>query len=236
MNKTKIEWCDATVNPVVGCTFGCPFCYARRLNQRFGFVTDFSKPQFFPERLKQLESKKPKNIFMDSMSDIADWEEEWINEIADAIKNNPQHNYMFLTKRMERIYFDSRFESLLFCKNIWLGISVKRTLDLGDDFKALQEFQQIDVNTFISIEPIHGWVDFVGLQDYLQTLDWIIIGAETGNRKEKVIPKKEWIDKIVIQANVYNIPIFMKDSLIPIVGEENMRREFPKELLHNDFS
>ncbi len=58
MNQTKIEWCDKTLNPVVGCSYGCPYCYARRINTRFRYVPDFSEPQFFPERLEQLKSKK----------------------------------------------------------------------------------------------------------------------------------------------------------------------------------
>ena len=58
---------------------------------------------------------------------------------------------------------------------------------------------------------------------------WIIIGAETGNRKDKIVPKKEWIDNICAVADKQNIPVFMKDSLIPIVGEHYMRREFPWE-------
>ena len=52
MNKTKIDWCDATVNPVMGCPRGCEYCYARKLNTRFKWVEDWGKPQFFPERLK----------------------------------------------------------------------------------------------------------------------------------------------------------------------------------------
>lgn len=36
MNKTKIEWCDSTWNPVTGCYHGCPYCYARRMVERFG--------------------------------------------------------------------------------------------------------------------------------------------------------------------------------------------------------
>jgi hypothetical protein len=59
---------------------------------------------------------------------------------------------------------------------------------------------------------------------------WIIIGAETGNRNNKIIPKKEWIDNICEGADITHAAVFMKDSLIPIVGEENMRREFPKAL------
>lgn len=73
MKTTKIEWCDATLNPVVGCTKGCPYCYARRLNQRFKWTEDFSKPVFFPERLQQIPLKKSYRIFLNSMSDVADW-------------------------------------------------------------------------------------------------------------------------------------------------------------------
>lgn len=64
----------------------------------------------------------------------------------------------------------------------------------------------------------------------LKYLNWIIIGAETGHRKEKVVPKFEWIKKIVVEADYNGIPVFMKDSLIPIVGKKNMRRDYPKEL------
>ena len=56
---------------------------------------------------------------------------------------------------------------------------------------------------------------------------WIIVGAETGNRKDKVVPKKEWIENITEVCKRQGIPLFMKDSLIPIIGEENMIREFP---------
>ena len=57
--------------------------------------------------------------------------------------------------------------------------------------------------------------------------DWVIIGAETGNRKGKVVPRKEWIEAITKLCDKQCVPVFMKDSLIPIIDEENMRREFP---------
>lgn len=64
----------------------------------------------------------------------------------------------------------------------------------------------------------------------IERIKWIIIGAETGNREDKVKPKKRWIDKIVKFANRNEIPVFMKDSLIDVVGEGNMLREFPLQL------
>ena len=36
MNKTKIDWCDSTWNPVTGCLHGCEYCYARGIANRFG--------------------------------------------------------------------------------------------------------------------------------------------------------------------------------------------------------
>ena len=36
MSKTKIDWCDEVWNPVWGCSFSCPFCYARKFAYRFG--------------------------------------------------------------------------------------------------------------------------------------------------------------------------------------------------------
>lgn len=80
-------------------------------------------------------------------------------------------------------------------------------------------------HTFVSIEPI--------LRDYSGEIgkmcdtfaQWVIIGAETGNRKDKVVPEKSWLDEIVKTYIESNITVFMKDSLVPIVGEENMFRE-----------
>ena len=66
--------------------------------------------------------------------------------------------------------------------------------------------------------------------------DWIIIGAETGRRKGKVVPEKEWIEDIVNWCDKAGIPVFMKDSLIPIVGESNMCRDFPEHLLRTEIS
>ena len=57
-----------------------------KMNTRFKWIEDWNKPQFFPERLEKLKSKKPKIIFMNSMSDIADWKEEWIEEVFKAMK------------------------------------------------------------------------------------------------------------------------------------------------------
>lgn len=233
MNQTKIEWCTRTLNPVVGCRFGCEYCYARKLNQRFGFIPNWNEPQFFPERLKQINSKKPQNIFMDSMSDIADWKDEWINAVAVAIKENPQHNYLFLTKRPEILIerFDM-FVRLFMRMNVWIGVSITN----NQEFDRLYELTEIRrrhmtvCHLFISFEPLHEQIsiDYLYLSKYI---DWIIVGAETGNRKEKIVPENWWTDAITYKTRLQGIPLFFKESMLPIMGEKLMSREFPKELI-----
>ena len=235
MNNTKIEWTDCTVNPVVGCTYGCPFCYARRLNQRFGWVEDFAKPQFFPERLKQLDSKKLKVIFMDSMSDIADWKQTWLNETIKAIKKNPQHFYLFLTKRLADVYEPSREEIAEFEKNYSFmndvfyrrikNVLIGRTVTTQK--MLLSNDEECYPSHFLSIEPILEKITLSEQDGIFVTCDWVIIGAETGNRKGKVIPKREWVESIVNECREHKIPVFMKGSLKNIWGEP-LIQEFPK--------
>jgi protein gp37 len=233
MNRTKIEWCDTTLNPVVGCTFNCIYCYARRLNDRFSYIEDWNKPQFFPGRLKQLESKKPKNIFMNSMSDVADWSHDILNVVGLAMNQNPQHNYLFLTKRPDK----ANLFRALNLSNEWIGATITSDTEIGR-IHELINLRCINSNNkvFISFEPIQNdpfkWNGIKVTEEDIKNINWFIIGAETGNRKDKITPKKEWIEPILILADHFNIPVFMKDSMIPIVGEYYMRRELPKELIH----
>lgn len=220
--KGKIGWCDFTVNPVVGCPRGCEYCYACRMNKRFKWTPDFSKPQFFPERLKKLNSKKPKVIFMNSMSDIAYWTVEQANAVLEEVLKNPQHNYIFFTKG--DVTYPSGFHTLyswsnnrgdcLTLPNLW----VVKTMTCNADAEWGCYFNTRNIEPIL--EPIN--LEMVKYDLYLKQ---VIIGAETGNRKGKVIPQKEWITAIVAECDKRGVRVFMKDSLIPIVGEENMRRE-----------
>lgn len=220
MKKTKIDWCDCTVNPVVGCKNGCEYCYAKKINDRFKIVPDFKKPQFFPERLKQFESKAPKSVFIDSMSDIANWKQAWFDETMEAIHNNPQHKYIALTKNVaelrERLW-------LYFCKytkvqpcNLFVGKTITQ--------KRNPSLKPLNVD-FLSIEPLLEPIDIIPYID--PVLKTVIIGAETGNRKQKVIPKKQWVEDIVDAATIYGVGIFMKESLRGIMGEDFRQDKLP---------
>jgi protein gp37 len=221
-NEKKISWCDATVNPVMGCPGLCgakfddegkmveePWCYAYKQNKRFKWLDDFSKPQFFPERLKEFESKKPKSIFIDSMSDIGAWKQEWFDEMINAIRNNPQHNYITLTKQPRRLNELTKNMSVTDLGNLFFGVSVTKQFDMSKLWWGIE---------FLSIEPILEPID-INVPE-ISSVDLIIIGAQTGNRKDKVIPQKQWIDDIVKQADERKVKVFMKESLRRLMGAD----------------
>lgn len=122
-DKSKIEWCDATWNPVTGCTKvsqGCKNCYAERLFPRaYGHGAmirplDEDKPrwrkfadvQCHPQRLETpLRWKKPHKIFVNSMSDLFHERipDEFIDQVLAVMLLAPRHVFQVLTKRAERM-------------------------------------------------------------------------------------------------------------------------------------
>ena len=254
MNKTKIEWCDSTWNPLTGCRHRCDYCYARRVAQRFGKeVPDFSgyplrhkgahmldnkfdnnpypflfEPTFHAYRLKEPQhKKKPQTIFVCSMADLfGDWvPDEWIEEVFEACKKEPQHRYLFLTKNPKRYKSLIKDGKLPEKDNFWYGSSMPTPTTL---FASSDRH-----NMFVSIEPMMEKFPCLEGQP-AEKVRWIILGAMTGPGSQKHQPKREWIEAVVEIAQAQGTAIFMKDSLLPIVGEENMLREYPwKEANHD---
>lgn len=185
----------------------------------FGF-----EPTFHRYRLADYLKKKAQVIFVCSMADLfGSWVPDmWISDVFKACEAAPQHTYIFLTKNAERMFSLIESEEFTRRKNYWFGTTM--TGPHGDVIKSHNEL----INTFVSIEPILE--AFPENVNAAELPNWIIVGAESGNRKEKVIPDKSWIETIVKQARSAGVPVFMKSSLIPIVGEENMLREFPSQI------
>lgn len=262
MNRSKIEWTDHTWNPITGCLYNCPYCYARHMTQRFSGNIRLNKmatqnykvvrgavplyeldapmlnetgsplvypfgfePTFHRYRLKLLDKlKMGTNIFVGAMADVfGEWvPREWIEKVINECIKHPQHNYLFLTKNPDgycNYGVPTGFD------NIFYGVSITREREM-QYFNLLPAF----CNTYVSLEPILEDLNSKQYNVLFKQVKWIIVGAETGNNCEKVIPKWEWIKSIVELADSNGVPVFMKDSLINIVGEENMRREFPQQL------
>jgi hypothetical protein len=161
------------------------------------------------------------------MSDVfGDWvPDEWISMIFEACKQYPQHNYMFLTKNPKRYMELAEKNILPAAENFWYGSS---TPTPDTEF-----FWHDQLNTFVSIEPIlEPWPDVVPAE-IVKKVNWIIIGAETGNRRDKVIPKRDWIITLVKQCMEAKIPVFLKDNLQDVMGKDydlKPLQEFPEEL------
>ena len=264
MQKSKIEWCDATWNPVTGCLHGCEYCYAKRIAERFGghscrntgykaspfeydgkmqFRYELSVParrrdksgkftiapfpcRFEPTlhryRLDEPYQRRGQNIFVCSMADLfGEWvPDEWIEEVMKACLLSPQHRYLFLTKNPGRYMRLAEAGKLPEMDNFWYGSSVPTpdaTFWWSDHH-----------NTFVSIEPMMEAFPSAG-DCPVKKVGWVIIGAMTGPGNNKHQPKQEWVESLAQDAQAAGVPVFMKDSLLPIVGTEGMVREFPWE-------
>lgn len=201
MNKTKIEWCDYTWNPVTGCLHGCPYCYARKISERFKWNGGFH-PVFHPDRLNDpAKVKKPQTIFVSSMGDLfGDWvPDEWIYDVVKACNLAPWHTYIFLTKNPARY---NRLPAAIFLGNKWFGTSVTKQ----EDYHRIMSIRSLPdwIKTFVSFEPLLEELDLD-----LYNVNQVIIGAQTN----PTIEVTEAMVRPIGAAAGQSIPVFCKDSM-----------------------
>ena len=176
--------------------------------------------------------KKPRTIFVCSMADLfGEWvPDEWIEQVFKACEAAPQHRYMFLTKNPAR-FKQLRKNGIKLPNYCWIGTSVTRDAEQADQYTGrtgyLSENWDTTAQWFVSVEPILERMSRSSIEN-LTAMNWVIVGAETGNRKGKVVPRKEWIDEIAAECKRCRTPIFMKDSLRGLMGAD-FRQEFPWE-------
>jgi len=185
MQKSKIEWCTHTWNPVVGCKHGCNYCYAKRMNDRFKWIKKWDEPQWIEDRIMEpYELKKPSKIFVCSIADLfGDWvPDKWIRDVIKTAEQNQRHTFQFLTKNPKR------YSEFKFPKNCWLGVTL--TNSKVQSVWKLNELKKKKNYKFVSFEPL---LDYMSLLD-LSEIDLVIVGAMTG--PGTIEPKKEWIDSI----------------------------------------
>lgn len=195
---SRIEWTDATWNPVTGCTKvsrGCDHCYAAelargRLKERYrarlpvlGTAEAEADPfavRLWPERISQpLGWRKPRRIFVNSMSDLfhADIPPEFIRQIFNVMVAADRHQFQVLTKRPGRAAaFMERnrdlWEGEVLLPHIWIGTSVE---DNDENYRIRQLREVPAAIRFVSFEPLLGPV-----QPDLTGISWVIVGGESG--------------------------------------------------------
>jgi protein gp37 len=220
VNRTKIDWADYSWNPVWGCRGTCPYCYARRTAKRYGMKVagrDDFEPTWIERNFQKPMPKHPSRIFVNSMSDIADWDDDWVVRTFEKIEDYPEHRFIFLTKRPWKVLWQKHPP----VAQAILGFSTTETADL---FDLVQH--GIGQVSFLSIEPIL----FPVTMPTTWKPRWIIVGAETGNRKGKITPEPGWIEDIYEYAMRNKIPLFFKESLRsmwPFDGYDYFPQEFP---------
>jgi len=208
-NETNesIEWSRYTWNPVTGCKMGCKYCYAHDIAMRFNGNFE---PAFHADRLDAPYNTKckagyPANVFVCSMADLfGTWvKKEWIEQVIFVVKENPQWNFLFLTKNPER-YLEFQFPV-----NSWLGA----TADIQSRAeKAIDVFNRMDKTHvhFLSCEPLLEKIKICNAKN----LQWLIIGGQSKTTEvPELQPEWAWVQKLVVSADKLNIPIYFKPNL-----------------------
>lgn len=214
-DKSKIEWTDATWNPVRGCTEitpGCAHCYAKTFAERFRGVTGHPFEQGFdlrlvPEKLDDpIRWSKPKKIFVNSMSDLFHdgVPDDYIEQVCAVMLAASWHTYQVLTKRVDRMaaLLQGRLRTSAQASHIWWGASVenrKHGLPRIDKLRTAKA-----AGAFLSIEPL---LEDLGALN-LEGIQWVIVGGESGPRARPM--SSEWVRSIRDHCRHQGVPFFFK--------------------------
>jgi protein gp37 len=210
MATSTIEWTQATWNPTTGCSKispGCKFCYAERMSRRLKamgipkYVHGFQVAQHEDTLDMPLRWKKPKLVFVDSMSDL--FHEEipftFIEKVFVVMQHARWHQFQLLTKRSERLMQLS--PSLDWSKNVWMGVSVENQ----DHTFRIDHLKRCAAPTkFLSLEPLLGPLPDLELEG----INWVIVGGESGPGARPV--HEEWVIDIRDQCLNADVPFFFK--------------------------
>jgi protein gp37 len=213
--NSKIEWTDATWNPVRGCTKvspGCAHCYAETFAERFRGVPNHPYELGFdlrlvPEKIAEpLGWSKSQMVFVNSMSDLfhRDVPDDYIVLIARVMATANWHTYQVLTKRSDRLrdLLQSKLAFAAALPHIWWGVSVENRKHGLPRVEHLREASPS--MAFLSIEPL---LEDLGKID-LSGTDWVIVGGESGAGARPMA--SEWVRQIQRQCIASNIPFFFK--------------------------
>lgn len=218
--SSSIEWTESTWNPVRGCTRvseGCRFCYAERIAARFsgkglayeGYAKNTKAGPQWTQKVQPVRSllnqplkwKKPRRIFVNSMSDLFHEKIElsYIKEVFYVMEKAYWHQFQILTKRAEQLL---RYNSeLSWSPNVWMGVSVEDSRVIH----RIEALRQTNANVkFLSLEPLIGPLPDLNLTK----IDWVIVGGESGPGARKM--EKKWVIDIRDQCEKEKVHFFFK--------------------------
>lgn len=247
--ETGIEWADSTWNPIRGCSRvseGCRNCYAEGIAARFsgrghayeglatfktigeGTPEEHVEPRwtgevrFIENHLRDpLKWKEPAKIFVNSMSDLfhPSVRDEWIADIFDVMARAPQHTYLILTKRPDRMRdvlkawadpqvsstFEKAHSQTWPPRNWWFGVSVEDQETA--DHRIIVLAQTIAAVRWVSYEPALGPVNWSAFKRFM-AIDWLVAGGESGPRARPMNP--QWAREARDICRQTGVPFFFK--------------------------
>jgi protein gp37 len=210
MAQSSIEWTEMTWNPTTGCnkiSAGCKYCYAEVMTRRLMAMGIEKYKDGFKIRT-HVDSlnipytwKKPKVVFVNSMSDLFHPQVpiEFIKEVFAVMNDNPQHVFQVLTKRGDRLF--EIHKQLKWTHNIWMGVSVEdnRVTDRIDFLRKIGAKVK-----FLSCEPLIGPLPKMNLKK----IDWVIVGGESGRTPRPM--DADWVLDIQNQCSKNKVAFFFK--------------------------
>lgn len=247
MTRTTISWATHTHQFWRGCTkvsAGCKFCYMHRMIEKSNLDPTVLRrspdQEFYSPRLQKIGEI----IFVNSMSDFFHEDaDEWREEAWKVIRDCPQHVWLILTKRSERIIKCLPIDWIGNYPNVMLGVSIESQ----NCFYRLEQLAEVpDAKRFVSAEPLIGPLKLSFADDFgirpIDSFTWCIIGGESGDEQGyyRYRPcKMEWIDDLVsdIQQNAPHVNIHVKQLGSHLQKELGLKSrhgsdpsEFPKHL------
>jgi len=240
---SKIEWTDATWNPIRGCTKispGCKHCYAERFAERFRGVPGHPFEQgfdlkFVPAKLAEpLRWSEPRMVFVNSMSDL--FHEavplSYISRVTATMCLARWHTYQVLTKRSERLreLLSGPLRETAKEAHIWWGVSVE---DRKYGMPRIADLQAAPAAVrFLSVEPL---LEDLGRLS-LEGIAWVIVGGESGPGARPM--KEDWVLSVREQCEAAKVPFFFKQwgGVRKKVAGRKLRGlthdEFPERVQH----
>ena len=210
MAQSSIEWTEMTWNPTTGCdkiSAGCKYCYAEVMTRRLMAMGIDKYKDGFEVRTHEdslqtpFSWKKPKVVFVNSMSDLFHPEVpiEFIQKVFFVMNETPQHTYQVLTKRAERLF--EIHDQLNWTSNIWMGVSVEDDRVTG----RIDFLRETNAQTkFLSCEPLIGPLHNINLNG----IDWVIVGGESGRKARPIY--ESWVWDIKQQCDDQGSAFFFK--------------------------
>ena len=214
-DNSKIEWTDATWNPVRGCTKvspGCTHCYAETFAERFrgvpGHPFEFGFDlRLVPEKLGDpIRWSKPKKIFVNSMSDLFHdgVPDEYIEKVCRVMLAANWHTYQILTKRADRLatLLKGKLRDAARAAHIWWGVSVENR---KHGLPRIAKLRSAKPNVaFLSVEPL---LEDLGKLN-LSGIHWVIVGGESGPGARPM--NRDWVRDVHTECRSHCIPFFFK--------------------------